>query len=62
MGDVGKAYENFALATIRPGTPIPENTRRFFSSARKRETNGKLENVVPDFSRAPISSRLVMLQ
>jgi hypothetical protein len=48
MGDVGKAYENFALATIRPGTPIPENTRRFFSDARKRETNNKYQNVVPD--------------
>lgn len=48
MGDVGKAYENFALATIRPGTPIPENTRRFFSQRRKHETNRELENVVPD--------------
>ncbi|MEG5031815.1 hypothetical protein [Microcoleus sp. AT3-D2] len=48
MGDVGKAYENFALATIRPGTPIPENTMRFFSSARKRETKDKYQNVVPD--------------
>ncbi|MEG3938769.1 hypothetical protein QT995_11480 [Microcoleus sp. S36b_A3] len=48
MGDVGKAYENFALATIRPGTPIPENTRRFFSDARKRQTKDKYQNVVPD--------------
>ncbi|MEG4866413.1 MULTISPECIES: hypothetical protein [unclassified Microcoleus] len=48
MGDVGKAYENFALATIRLGTPIPENTRRFFSDARKRQTKDKYQNVVPD--------------
>lgn len=37
MGDVGKAYENFALATIRPGTPIPENTMRFFQTQGKRK-------------------------
>jgi hypothetical protein len=34
INQVGRAFQNFALATIRPGTPIPENFR-FFSFTRK---------------------------
>ncbi|MGL5059448.1 MAG: hypothetical protein ACRC62_05650 [Microcoleus sp.] len=48
INQVGLAFQNFALATIRPGTPIPENTERFFSQRRKDKTNGEFENVVPD--------------
>jgi hypothetical protein len=43
-----RAFQNFALATIRPGTPIPENTDRFESPEREAKTGGKLKNVVPD--------------
>lgn len=48
MGEVGKAYENFALATIRPGTPIPGNLRLFPSPARAAATGGASRNVQPD--------------
>ncbi|MEG4325353.1 hypothetical protein QUB37_01345 [Microcoleus sp. AT3-A2] len=48
IGEVGKAYENFALATIRPGTPIPENFRLFPSPARAAATGGASRNVQPD--------------
>jgi len=42
------AFQNFALATIRPGTPIPENKHKFASPEREAKTGGKLKNVVPD--------------
>ncbi|AFY89580.1 hypothetical protein [Chroococcidiopsis thermalis] len=48
VGRAPIAFQNFALATIRPGTPIPENTDKFESPQRRDKTNGKLENVVPD--------------
>lgn len=45
---VGRAFQNFALATIRPGTPIPENFRLFPSPARAAATGGAIQNVEPD--------------
>jgi len=48
VGEAPLAFQNFALATIRPGTPIPENKRKFASPEREAKTGGKLKNVVPD--------------
>lgn len=48
INQVGRAFQNFALATIRPGTPIPENFRLFPSPARAAATGGAIQNVVPD--------------
>jgi hypothetical protein len=48
IGQAPLAFQNFALATIRPGTLIPENKRKFASPEREAKTGGKLKNVVPD--------------
>jgi hypothetical protein len=42
------AFQNFALNTIRPGIPIPENRRKFYSPEREAKKDGELRNVVPD--------------
>lgn len=48
INQVGRAFQNFALATIRLGTPIPENFRLFPSPARAAATGGAIRNVEPD--------------
>ena len=48
INQVGRAFQNFALATIRPGTPIPENFTLFPSPARAAATGGAIGNVQPD--------------
>ena len=48
INQVGRAFQNFALATIRPGTPIPENSRLFPSQKREDKTDGEIKNVQPD--------------
>lgn len=42
INQVGRAFQNFALATIRPATPIPENFRFFPSPARSAATGGAI--------------------
>ena len=39
-------FEDFALETVRPGFPIPHNTRFFFSADRQAKAG--IANVVPD--------------
>lgn len=46
--DIGLAFQDFALGTIRPSNPIRENTKRFPSEERSAATGGRFQNVVPD--------------
>lgn len=48
INKVGLAFQNFALATIRPGNPIPENTDPFRSDKRAAKTGNTIQNVEPD--------------
>ncbi|NJO48359.1 MAG: hypothetical protein HC840_01440 [Leptolyngbyaceae cyanobacterium RM2_2_4] len=48
FNQIGKAFENFALATIDPNAPIPSNTKRFPSTERGAATDGEFQNVIPD--------------
>jgi len=48
ISQVRRAFKKFALATIRPGIPIPENTKLFRSDDREIATDGKYKYVQPD--------------
>jgi hypothetical protein len=45
--NVELSFENFALQTILPGSPITRNPRTFPSPDRDRATNGKYKGVKP---------------
>lgn len=48
VDNVELAFQNFALNTIRPGNPIPENTKPFYSGEREIATDGVHRFVEPD--------------
>lgn len=46
LSQLGVRFERFALSTIRPGNPVPQNNRHFPSSLR--QTKAGIGNVEPD--------------